>query len=79
MIFKDRIYYSGITFNIDDEFFCDDEKIVIMGFWVEKDEKIHVDLKRKLPIVTEILDIDEMFKIYGNLLKTKTNNKIFRG
>jgi hypothetical protein len=76
MRFLSQTNYSGLTFNINDEFYFDGERIVIVGFWINNDGKISVDLKRKFPIIQETLVIDELFSRYGYLLKTKINKTV---
>jgi hypothetical protein len=76
MRFLYQINYSGLTFNNNDEFYFDGERIIIVGFWVNNEGKISVDLKRKFPIIQQTLSIDELFNRYGNQLKTKINNTV---
>ena len=74
MNYTENLNYSGITFNTNDEFYFDDEKIVIIGFWKTISGDYLVDIKRKIPIFQETLSIDEMFSRYGNFLRAKINN-----
>ena len=74
MKYKENLIYSGLTFNTNDEFYFDEERIVIVGFWINNEGKISVDIKRKFPIIQETISMDELFLRYGNFLKTKINN-----
>lgn len=76
MRFLYQTNYSGLTFNNNDEFYFDGERIIIVGFWINNNGKISVDLKREFPIIHETLDIDELFSRYGYLLNTKINNTV---
>jgi hypothetical protein len=74
MNYSENLNYSGLTFNTNDEFYFDNERIVIIGFWETNSGNYLVDLKRKFPIIQETISMDELFLRYGNFLKTKINN-----
>jgi hypothetical protein len=76
MTYSEQINYSGLTFNANDEFYFDGERIIIIGFWTKKDGNIIVNLRRSFPIVHETIEINELFETYGNLLRTRINNTI---
>jgi hypothetical protein len=74
MNYTQNLNYSGMTFNTNDEFYFDNERIIIIGFWKTISGDYLVDIKRPFPIINETISIDEMFSRYGNFLKTKINN-----